>query len=83
MHSFIKKITSPRTNFFKIFRANLNSIMHYDSMRYRLIVALNETSDDILKMATTQSQKCFTKFIGERELWPMFSAFLYQNYLIF
>ena len=40
--------------------------MHYDSMRYRLIVALNETSDDILKMATTQSQKCFTKFIRER-----------------
>ena len=36
------------------------------SLRYRLIVTLNETSDDILKMATTQSQKCFTKFIRER-----------------
>ena len=36
------------------------------SLRYRLIVTLNETSDDILEMATTQSQKCFTKFIRER-----------------
>ena len=36
------------------------------SLRYRLIVTLNETSYDILEMATTQSQKCFTKFIRER-----------------
>ena len=36
------------------------------SLRYRLIVTLNETSDDILEMATTQSQKCFIKFIRER-----------------
>ena len=36
------------------------------SLRYRLIVTLNETSDDILKMATTQSQKCFIKFIKEK-----------------
>ena len=36
------------------------------SLRYRLIVTLNETSDDILEMVTTQSQKCFTKFIRER-----------------
>ena len=35
------------------------------SLRYRLIVTLNETSDDILEMATTQSQKCFIKFIRE------------------
>ena len=36
------------------------------SLRYRLIVTLNETPDDILVMATTQSQKCFIKFIRER-----------------
>ena len=29
-------------------------------------MTLNETSDDILEMATTQSQKCFTKFIRDR-----------------
>ena len=36
------------------------------SLRYRLIVTLNETSDDILEMATTQLQKYFIKFIRER-----------------
>ena len=36
------------------------------SLRYRLIVTLNETSDDILEMATTQSRKCFIKIIRER-----------------
>ena len=30
------------------------------------LVTLNETSDDILEMATTQSQKCFIKFIREK-----------------
>ena len=38
------------------------------SLRYRLIVTLNETSDDILEMATTQSQKCLLN-LSERELW--------------
>ena len=32
----------------------------------RLIVTLNETSDDILEMDTTQSWKSFIKFIRER-----------------
>ena len=32
---------------------------------FHFAMTLNETSDDILEMATTQSQKCFTKFIRE------------------
>ena len=49
----------------KLLRKNKHKFLR-QSLRYRLIVTLNETSDDILEMATTQSQKSFIKFIRER-----------------
>ena len=38
------------------------------SLRYKLIVTLNETSDDILEMASPQSQNVLLN-VSERELW--------------
>ena len=39
------------------------------SLRYRLIVTLNETSDDILEMATIDNRRNVLLNLSERELW--------------
>ena len=55
MHNFIKKINSQRINFFFKFRANLISIIHYESMNYFL-------SNDSLMNKIGLLLRCQNKF---------------------